>query len=77
MPELLARIRAVIRRKAGYASSRLGDDYLSLDLDKRTLTRSGSTTVLSAREFALILAFLERPGSILSRGPLIRFGQRG
>lgn len=69
-PELLARIRAVIRRKAGYASSRLGDDALALDLDKRTLTCNGATTVLSAREFALMLAFLERPGTILSREQL-------
>ncbi|MFM0057597.1 response regulator transcription factor [Paraburkholderia phytofirmans] len=70
VPELLARIRAVLRRKAGYASSRLGDESLSLDLDKRTLTCNGATTVLSAREFALMLAFLERPGTILSREQL-------
>ena len=70
VPELLARIRAVIRRKAGYASSRLGDDSLCLDLDKRTLTCNGAETVLSAREFALMLAFLERPGTILSREQL-------
>ncbi|MCI3206674.1 MULTISPECIES: response regulator transcription factor [Pandoraea] len=70
VPELLARMRAVIRRKAGYASSRLGDDALNLDLDKRTLTCNGVTTVLSAREFSLMLAFLERPGTILSREQL-------
>ncbi|MEM5386285.1 response regulator transcription factor [Paraburkholderia phymatum] len=70
VPELLARIRAVLRRKAGYASSRLGDDALSLDLDKRTLCCNGVSSVLSAREFALMLAFLERPGTILSRDQL-------
>jgi two-component system, OmpR family, response regulator len=70
VPELLARIRAVIRRKAGYASSRLGVESLCLDLDKRTLTCNGAETVLSAREFALMLAFLERPGTILSREQL-------
>ncbi|MGF6771103.1 two-component system OmpR family response regulator [Paraburkholderia sp. GAS199] len=70
VPEVLARIRAVIRRKAGYASSRLGDASLCLDLDKRTLTCNGATTPLSAREFALMLAFLERPGTILSRKQL-------
>jgi len=70
VPELLARIRAVIRRKAGYASSRLGDDALNLDLDKRMLTCNGVSTVLSAREFTLMLAFLERPGTILSREQL-------
>ena len=70
VPELMARMRAVLRRKAGYASSRLGDDALNLDLDKRTLCCNGVSSVLSAREFALMLAFLERPGTILSRDQL-------
>ncbi|HLX02969.1 MAG TPA: response regulator transcription factor [Trinickia sp.] len=70
VPELLARMRAVLRRKAGYAVSRLGDDALALDLDKRTLTCNGVTSVLSAKEFALMHAFLERPGTILSRDQL-------
>src|SRR6202012_1962724 len=43
---------------------------LCLDLDPRPLTCKGSKTVLSAREFALMLAFLERPGTILSREQL-------
>jgi two-component system OmpR family response regulator len=68
--ELLARIRAVIRRKAGYASSRLGDDSIILDLEKRTLTCGEATETLTAREFALMLAFFERPGAILSREQL-------
>lgn len=70
VPELLARIRAVLRRKAGHAISRLGNDALSLDMDKRTLACNGVSSVLSAREFALMHAFLERPGTILSREQL-------
>jgi len=70
VPELLARIRAVLRRKAGYAVSRLGNDAIHLDLDKRTLTCRGVSSVLSAREFALMHAFLERPSAILSREQL-------
>ncbi|MGF6545866.1 response regulator transcription factor [Paraburkholderia youngii] len=70
LPELLARIRAVLRRRAGFASSRLGNDTLNLDLDKRTLCCNGVSSVLSAREFALMFAFLERPGTILSRDQL-------
>ncbi|SAL26880.1 response regulator transcription factor [Caballeronia humi] len=70
VPELLARIRAVLRRKAGYAVSRLGNDTLNLNLDERTLTCSGTTAALSAREFALMLALLERPGTIFSREQL-------
>jgi DNA-binding response OmpR family regulator len=70
MPELLARIRAVLRRKAGYAVSRLGDDSLCLNLDQRTLTCGETSGVLSAREFALMHALLERPGTIFSRDQL-------
>jgi two-component system, OmpR family, response regulator len=70
LPELLARIRAVLRRKAGYAVSRLGNEKVNLDLDKRTLTCNGVCAVLSAREFALMHALLERPGTIFSRSQL-------
>jgi DNA-binding response OmpR family regulator len=70
LPELLARIRAVLRRKAGYAVSRLGNDKMHLDLDKRTLTVNDVCAVLSAREFALMHALLERPGTIFSRSQL-------
>lgn len=70
VPELLARMRAVLRRKAGYATSSLGDDTIRLNLDTRCLTVGGHTETLSAREFALMLALLERPGTILSRGQL-------
>jgi two-component system OmpR family response regulator len=70
LPELLARIRAVLRRKAGYAVSRLGNDKMNLDLDRRTLTFNEVCAVLSAREFALMHALLERPGTIFSRRQL-------
>ncbi|WP_109481248.1 response regulator transcription factor [Paraburkholderia sp. C35] len=68
--ELLARIRAVLRRRAGYATSAIGDAALGLDLEKRTLICNGVASLLSAREFALMHAFLERPGTVLSRGQL-------
>jgi DNA-binding response OmpR family regulator len=68
--ELLARIRAVLRRTAGYSTSRIGDESISLDLDRRTFCRDGVESPLSAREFALMHAFLERRGTILSRGQL-------
>jgi two-component system, OmpR family, response regulator len=68
--ELLARIRAVLRRKAGYAVSKLGDDSISLNLDQRTLRFGGKEAVLSAREFALMHALLEHPGTIFSRNQI-------
>ena len=69
-PELLARIRAVMRRHAGAAVSLLGDETLSLNLSTRELTFKGHAEPLSAREFDLMAALLERPGSILSRTQL-------
>lgn len=68
--ELLARIRAVLRRTAGYPTSRIGDESISLDLDRRIFFLDGVESSLSAREFALMHAFLERRGTILSRGQL-------
>ena len=68
--ELLARIRAVLRRTAGYPTSRIGDESISLDLARRTFFYNGLESSLSAREFAMMHAFLERRGTVLSRGQL-------
>jgi DNA-binding response OmpR family regulator len=68
--ELLARIRAVLRRTTGYATSRIGDEFLGLDLERRTLLLNGIESQLSAREFTLMHALLERRGAILSRSQL-------
>lgn len=68
--ELLARMRAVIRRFGGHAQSKIGTDATQLDLGTRELTRLGRTVQLSAREFRLMHALLERPGTILSRAQL-------
>ena len=68
--ELLARMRAVIRRKAGNADAVLGNGTLTLDPATRAAACNGTTVVLSAREFALLQALLLRPGTILSRAEL-------
>ncbi|WP_322014242.1 response regulator transcription factor [Paraburkholderia sp. J12] len=68
--ELMARIRAVLRRHAGASVSVLGNATLGLDLDRRELTFRGRREMLPAREFALMVALLERPGAILSRAQL-------
>ncbi|MFL9988962.1 response regulator [Paraburkholderia sediminicola] len=70
LKELFARTRAVLRRKAGAAMSVIGSEELSLNLDTRELTYLGHTDRLSMREFALMMALLERPGVILSRRQL-------
>ncbi|MDE1992399.1 MAG: response regulator transcription factor [Rhizobiaceae bacterium] len=68
--EIIARLRAVIRRRSGFATSRIGTSNVVLDLASRELSYSGTTEVLSHREFALMRALLERPGIILSRSQL-------
>jgi two-component system OmpR family response regulator/two-component system response regulator QseB len=68
--ELLARMRAVIRRRDGSAHSLIGASDLQLDLTTREVIVQGERSQLSAREFALLHALLERPGAILSRDQL-------
>jgi DNA-binding response OmpR family regulator len=68
--ELLARMRAVIRRRDGSAHSLIGSSELQLDLTTREVIVRGERSQLSAREFSLLHALLERPGAILSREQL-------
>lgn len=71
MAELLARMRAVLRRKGGAAAPVLGNGIVSLDPATREARADGGEAVrLSNREFALLQALLLRPGAILSRGEL-------
>jgi len=71
MAELLARMRAVLRRKGGVASPVLTNGVVSLDPATREATVGGGSAVqLSNREFALLQALLVRQGAILSRREL-------
>ncbi|WP_293226094.1 response regulator transcription factor [Ottowia sp.] len=71
MAELLARMRAVLRRRGGQAAPVLGNGVVSLDPATREAGVAGAAPVqLSSREFSLLQALLLRPGAILSRGEL-------
>jgi len=70
LDELLARLRAVVRRQAGRAGGVLEVADLRLDPATREVSRGGRPVLLSAREFALLEALMERPGAILSRAQL-------
>ena len=72
MAELLARMRAVLRRQNGQAAPDLGNGALSLNLQNKqvTLQATGQSLALSQREYALLHALLLRPGAILSRADL-------
>ena len=71
MAELLARMRAVLRRKGGNATPVLSNGVVSVDQSTREATVNECAPVqLSNREFSLLQAFLVRPGAILSRSDL-------
>ena len=71
MAELLARMRAVLRRKGGTAAPVLGNGVVSLDpVTKEASVNGGTSVQLSNREFSLLQALLVRPGAILSRSEL-------
>ena len=69
--ELLARMRAVLRRHGGVATPVLTSAMLTLDPATREASAHGQPPVqLSNREFALLHALMQRPGAILSRADL-------
>jgi DNA-binding response OmpR family regulator len=68
--ELVARMRAVWRRRSGAANSQLEAGDIRLDLATHELHYRGQIEVLPAREFALIRTLIERPGAILSRSQI-------
>ncbi|MEW6640996.1 MAG: response regulator transcription factor [Pseudomonadota bacterium] len=70
--ELLARMRAILRRQGSGASPVLSNGQISLDPATREASLDGATRRLTAREFALLQALLARPGTILSRSDLER-----
>ena len=70
MTELLARMRAVVRRKGGNAAPVLSNGELSLDPASRQASCEGRSVQLSAREFSVLQALMLRPGAILSRSEL-------
>ncbi|MCW5658863.1 MAG: response regulator transcription factor [Burkholderiaceae bacterium] len=68
--ELTARMRAVLRRRGGHAAPVLQVGTVTLDPATRQVTRDGAPVLLSAREFAVLEALMQRPGALLSRAQL-------
>lgn len=70
LAELVARVRALLRRQAGSGSPVLRCGALMLDPARRTATCRGRRVELSAREFSILEALMQRPGTVLSREKL-------
>ncbi len=70
LDELLARIRALLRRSAGRAEPLFQHGDVSINPATREVLRAGEPVTLSAREWAVLEALLVRPGAVLSRAQL-------
>ena len=70
LDELLARIRALLRRHAGRAAPLLRHGGMTLDPATRQVTLHGRPVLLSAREYAVLELLLQRPGAVLSRAQI-------
>jgi two-component system OmpR family response regulator len=68
--ELLARIRALIRRTAGIGASRIDVAGFVIDLAAREVSRDGQTVQLTAKEFALLEYLALHRGKVLTRNQI-------
>ena len=66
LPELTARIHALLRRQAGRADALIRHGVIELNATTHAVRVGSAAINLSAREFALLHALLERPGAVLS-----------
>jgi two-component system, OmpR family, response regulator len=69
--ELLARLRALVRRGPAQRPTELRAGDLRLDPAKRRVWREDVEIDLSAKEFAILETFMRRPGEVLSRFALL------
>ena len=70
LQELLARIRAVLRRRSGRADALISNGILTLNPANREAERDGKIQRLPAREYALLETLMLRAGTIFSRSDL-------
>ena len=70
LPELLARLRALIRRAAGRAQSSIEIAEIQVDTRSRTVTRAGLPVPLTAREYAILEYLAMHRGQLVTRSEL-------
>src|SRR5499433_3832302 len=72
VPELLARIRALLRRaRPEHIATKLAYGDIELDREKRRVARSGRPIDLGPTEYRLLEFLMERPGRVFSREQLL------
>ena len=70
LDELAARIRALLRRRSGRAEPLLRHRGVVFNPATREVMLGGTPISLTARELALLQAFMDRPGAVLSKAQL-------
>ena len=65
--ELLARIRALVRRKYGNTSNTMEIDDLCIDIAKKTVVRGGKNIELTGKEYEVLEYLIQNKGHVLSR----------
>ena len=65
--ELLARIRALVRRKYGNISNTMEIDDLCIDIAKKTVVRGGKNIELTGKEYEVLEYLIQNKGHVLSR----------
>lgn len=71
LPELLARLRALIRRSHAAASSELSAGYVNLDLGKRTATVRGLSLDLTGREWEMLQQLMLATPHVVSKQQMV------
>jgi two-component system, OmpR family, response regulator len=71
MEEVLARIRALVRRSAGHASSEISCGPLMLDIKSARVTIDGKAVKLTSLEFRLLSYLMLHKGRVVSRTELV------
>jgi DNA-binding response OmpR family regulator len=70
LDEVAARMRSVLRRAAGRGDPCIRNRGITLNPVTRAVERDGEPVVLSAHEFSVLEALMQRPGSVLSRAQI-------
>jgi two-component system response regulator QseB len=70
LDEVAARMRSVLRRAAGRGDPCIRHRGITLNPVTHAVERDGATVVLSAHEFSVLEALMQRPGSVLSRAQI-------
>ncbi len=71
MEEVLARVRALLRRSAGHATSELSCGPLLLDTKSARVTVNGTAIKLTSLEFRLLAYLMHHKGKVVSRTELV------